>query len=175
MYQDLSDQEFGDKLVLHVEMLNRAIGQLDPSRIRLHCCWGNWDGPHLHDVPLSQVLPHLYDARVGGLSIPFANPRHLHEVAVLGRMPPPDYMSILPGVIDSTNNYVEHPEVVAARLVAVAEAIGDPSRVIASTDCGFGTFAGFEFVAEDVLWAKFAACREGADLAAQRLFGRSPH
>jgi 5-methyltetrahydropteroyltriglutamate--homocysteine methyltransferase len=172
MYQDLSDAEFRDKLTLHVDMLNRAIDRLDPARIRLHCCWGNWDGPHVHDVPLSDVLPHLYEARVGGLSIPFANPRHQHEVAVLERMPPPPHMTILPGVIDSTNNYVEHPEGIAARLVAVARAIGDPARVIASTDCGFGTFAGFEFVAEDVLWAKMAACREGADLAARRLHGR---
>lgn len=172
MYQDLTDAAFRDKLVLHVEMLNRAVDGLDRARIRLHCCWGNWDGPHVHDVPLADVLPHLYEAQVGGLSIPFANPRHQHEVAVFRHLPPPAHMSILPGVIDSTNNYVEHPEVVAARLVAVAEAIGGPARVVASTDCGFGTFAGFEFVAEDVLWAKMAACREGADLAAQRLYGR---
>lgn len=170
-FQDMSDVDFRDRIELHVDCLNRALDGFDRSRIRLHCCWGNWDGPHVHDVGLADVLPVLYRAHVGGLSIPFANPRHQHEVDALAKDPPPDHLTILPGVIDSTNNYVEHPEVVARRLVQVAEAIGDPARVIASTDCGFGTFAGFEFVAEDVLWAKLRTCREGADLASARLSG----
>lgn len=171
MFQDLSDTAFLDMLDRHIDSLNGALSGLDRSRVRLHCCWGNWDGPHQHDVPLADLLPALYRADVGGLSIPFANARHQHEIAELERRPPPDHMAVLPGVIDSTNNFVEHPEVVARRLVEVARAVGGSGRVIASTDCGFGTFAGFEFVAEDVLWAKLRACREGADMASERLAG----
>jgi 5-methyltetrahydropteroyltriglutamate--homocysteine methyltransferase len=155
---------------LHVDAINRAIARIPPERVRLHFCWGNYDGPHTHDVPLEPVLPLLYRARVGGLSLPLANPRHQHEVKVLKRVPPPPSMLILPGVIDTTTNYVEHPEVVADRIEAVVDAVGARERVIASTDCGFGTFAGSEMVAPSVVWAKLRALADGAALASRRLW-----
>lgn len=156
---------------LHVEAINQAIAAIPPERVRLHFCWGNYDGPHTHDVPLEPVLPLLYRARVGALSLPLANPRHQHEVKVLKRLPPPASMLVLPGVIDTTTNYVEHPEVVADRIVQVVDAVGARERVIASTDCGFGTFAGSEMVAPSVVWAKLRALADGAALASRRLWG----
>jgi 5-methyltetrahydropteroyltriglutamate--homocysteine methyltransferase len=155
---------------LHVDALNEATAAIPPERIRLHVCWGNYDGPHTYDVPLEAILPIVYGARVGALSLPLANPRHQHEHKVLKRHPLPDAMLLLPGVIDSTTNYVEHPEVVADRICQAVEAVGDRSRVIASTDCGFGTFAGSENVAETVVWAKLRALADGAALATSRLW-----
>ena len=155
---------------VHVEAINRAIAAIPPDRIRLHLCWGNYDGPHTHDVPLEAVLPIVTRARVGALSLPLANPRHQHEYRVLRRHPLPDSWLLLPGVIDTTTNYVEHPEVVADRICAAVDAIGDRSRVVASTDCGFGTFAGSEAVAHSVVWAKLATLSEGAALATRRLW-----
>ena len=156
---------------LHVEAINRAIAAIPPDRIRLHLCWGNYDGPHTHDVPLEAVLPIVTRARVGALSLPLANPRHQHEYRVLRQHRLPESMLLLPGVIDSTTNYVEHPEVVADRICAAVDAVGDRSRVVASTDCGFGTFAGSEAVAHSVVWAKLAALSEGAAIATRRLWG----
>ena len=155
---------------LHVDALNEATAAIPPERIRLHVCWGNYDGPHTYDVPLEAILPIVYGARVGALSLPLANPRHQHEYKVLKRHPLPDAMLLLPGVIDSTTNYVEHPEVVADRICQAVEAVGDRSRVIASVDCGFGTFAGSENVAETVVWAKLRALADGAALATARLW-----
>ena len=165
-------ERFQQAVALHVEAINRATADIPPDRIRLHVCWGNYDGPHVHDVPLEEILPLLYRARVGALSIELANPRHAHEYKVFKRHPLPDSMLLLPGVIDSTTNFVEHPEVVADRICQAVDAVGDRTRVIASTDCGFGTFAGTEAVAESVVWAKLRALREGADLATRRLWGR---
>ena len=163
-YQDLDLAGFLDRVAFHVEMINRAIGDLPAERIRLHCCWGNWDGPHIDDVDLADVLPLLYRARVGGLSLPLANPRHAHEHRAFRAHPLPDGLTLLPGVIESTSNYVEHPQVVADRLALIADAIGGAERLIASTDCGFGTFAGYTFVAEDVVWEKMKALSVGAAL-----------
>jgi len=169
-FQDEPLERFLAMVDLHVDAINRATEGIPAERIRLHVCWGNYDGPHTHDVPLEPLLPRLYRARVGALSLPLANPRHQHEYKVLKRQPPPASMLLLPGVIDSTTNYVEHPEVVADRICQAVEAIGDRTRVVASTDCGFGTFAGSENVAESVVWAKLSALREGADLATRRLW-----
>jgi 5-methyltetrahydropteroyltriglutamate--homocysteine methyltransferase len=155
---------------LHVDAINRATAGIPPERIRLHLCWGNYDGPHTHDVPLEAVLPIVSRARVGALSLPLANPRHQHEYRVLKARPLPDSMLLLPGVIDTTTNYVEHPEVVADRICAAVDAVGDRTRVIASTDCGFGTFAGSEMVAHSVVWAKLGALSEGAAIASRRLW-----
>jgi len=155
---------------LHVDAINRATAGIPPERIRLHLCWGNYDGPHTHDVPLEAVLPIVCRARVGALSLPLANPRHQHEYRVLKAHPLPDSMLLLPGVIDTTTNYVEHPEVVADRVCAAVDAVGDRTRVIASTDCGFGTFAGSEMVAHRVVWAKLGALSEGAAIASRRLW-----
>jgi 5-methyltetrahydropteroyltriglutamate--homocysteine methyltransferase len=154
---------------LHVTAINRATEGIPADRIRLHVCWGNYDGPHVHDVPLEDILPVLLRARVGALSLPLANPRHQHEYKVLARRGLPGSLLFLPGVIDTTTNYVEHPEVVADRIAQAVEAVGDRTRVIASTDCGFGTFAGSEMCAESVVWAKLRALVEGAALASARL------
>ena len=164
-------ERFLQMVELHVEAINRAIAAIPPDRVRLHLCWGNYDGPHTHDVPLEAVLPIVTRARVGALSLPLANPRHQHEYRVLRQHRLPESMLLLPGVIDSTTNYVEHPEVVADRICAAVDAVGDRSRVVASTDCGFGTFAGSEAVAPSVVWAKLAALSEGAAIATRRLWG----
>jgi len=169
-FQDQSLDGFLRMVELHVEAINQAIAGIPAPRIRLHVCWGNYDGPHTHDVPMEAILPLLYRAKVGALSLPLANPRHQHEYAVLKRQPPPTGMLLLPGVIDTTTNYVEHPQVVADRICQAVDALGDRRRVIASTDCGFGTFAGSEMVAESVVWAKLRTLAEGARLASERLW-----
>jgi len=173
LFQDKSVAEFLKIAEIHVAALNEALTGIPLDRIRLHCCWGNYEGPHMHDIPLSEILPVLCEARVGALSLEFANPRHQHEYAALKKAKLPPELILLPGVIDSTTNYVEHPEVVANRICEAVDAVGDRSRVIASSDCGFGTFAGGELVAEDVVWAKLKSCRDGADIATRRLWGRS--
>jgi 5-methyltetrahydropteroyltriglutamate--homocysteine methyltransferase len=162
---------FLEAVALHIDAINQAIAGIPPDRVRLHLCWGNYDGPHTHDVPAEAILPIVYRAKVGALSLPLANPRHQHEVKVLRRLPPPPSMLVIPGVIDTTTNYVEHPEVVADRIAAVVDAVGARERVIASTDCGFGTFAGSEMVAPSVVWAKLRALSAGAALASRRLWG----
>ena len=170
LFQDRPLHEFQQRVEWHIEAINLAIAGLPRDRVRLHVCWGNWDGPHVDDVELADVLPLLYEAKVGALSLPGANPRHQHDVKLLKRQPPPGDMLLIGGVIDVTTHYVEHPEVVADRICAYAEAVGDPTRVIACTDCGFSTFAGYVMVAEDVAWAKLATLAEGARLASERLF-----
>ena len=170
-FQDDALERLQEIVALHIDAINLAISNTPPEHIRLHVCWGNYDGPHVHDVPLEAILPLLYKARVGALSIELANPRHQHEYKVFKHYPLPDQMLFMPGVIDSTTNYVEHPEVVADRICQAVEAVGDRSRVIASTDCGFGTFAGSEMVADSVVWVKLRALREGADMATRRLWG----
>ena len=169
-FQNESLEGFQRAVALHIEAINQAIVNIPADRVRLHLCWGNYDGPHVHDVPLEAVLPIVLRAKVGALSMPLGNPRHQHEHRVLTRHRLPDGMLFIPGVIDTTTNYVEHPEVVADRLVQIVEAVGDKTRVIASTDCGFGTFAGSEMCAPSVVWAKLRALREGADLATHRLW-----
>jgi len=170
LFQDAPLERFQEVVETHIAALNLAIANIPPDRVRLHVCWGNSEGPHTHDVPLEAILPLLYQARVGALSIELANPRHQHEYAVLKRYPLPDSMLFLPGVIDTTTNYVEHPEVVADRICQSVDAVGDRSRVIASTDCGFGTYAGWNLVAESVVWAKLRTLVEGAALASARLW-----
>lgn len=168
LFKDKSSSEFLEAMEIHIEALNAAIANVPKGQIRLHCCWGNWEGPHVHDVPLRELLPLLYRANVGALSIEFANPRHQHEYAALRENPPPDDVILIPGVIDSTTSFVEHPEVVANCLGEALNIMGDVSRVIAGTDCGFNTGAGTQYVTEDVVWAKLAACRAGADIATER-------
>jgi 5-methyltetrahydropteroyltriglutamate--homocysteine methyltransferase len=167
-YWDRSLSEFLEAAELHIEVLNESIAGLPRDRIRLHCCWGNTASPHLHDVELADLLPVLVRANVSAIGLAFGNPRHQHEASVLANRVP-DHMSIVAGVIDVTTNYVEHPQVVANRLLQVIRAVGSPDRVLASPDCGFGTFAGYEWVAEDIVWEKFKTLRAGADLAARQL------
>ena len=170
-YRDLSDAEFVKAAEMHVAALNQGIEGIPRERVRLHCCWGNWDGPHIHDVALDRILPVLYQANIGALSIEFANPRHQHEYEALRRHPLPAHMVLLPGVVDTTTNIVEHPEVVARRIQEAVSAVGDRERVVASTDCGFGTFTSREWVIEPVVWLKLKSIREGADIASARLWG----
>ncbi len=169
LFADRPEREFLDFVEMTIAALNRALANVAPERVRLHLCWGNYEGPHTCDVPLEVLLPHLVAARVGGLVLSMANPRHAHEHRVLARVPLPASWLLVAGVIDTTTNYVEHPEVVAERIELAARAIGDPHRVLAGTDCGFDTAAGMGQVATGVVWEKLRALRAGADLAAQRL------
>jgi 5-methyltetrahydropteroyltriglutamate--homocysteine methyltransferase len=153
-----------------VATINRALRNVPRDRVRLHVCWGNSESPHDCDVPLEDILPALLEANVGGFVLPFANPRHAHEFRCFAKHPLKDDQVLVAGVIDSLTNFVEHPEVVADRIERVATVVGDPSRVLAGTDCGFDTSAGWGRVAEDVVWAKLSSLRDGARLASDRLF-----
>ena len=155
---------------LTVAAINRALAGIAPDRVRLHVCWGNYEGPHTFDVPLQDLLPHLFAARVGGLVLSMANPRHAHEHRVVAKLGLPRDWLLVAGVIDTTTNYVEHPEVVAERIELAARAVGDPRRVLAGTDCGFDTSTGCGCIADDVVWEKLRSLRAGADLASTRLY-----
>jgi 5-methyltetrahydropteroyltriglutamate--homocysteine methyltransferase len=172
LYRDLSDAEFVKAIERHVAAINDGIDGIPRERVRLHICYGNWEGPHIHDVPLATILPALYQARVGALSIEFSNPRHAHEYDALKKHPLPKDMLLIPGVVETTSNFVEHPEVVARRIEEAVAAVGERERVIASTDCGFGTFTNREWVIEPAVWLKLRSIREGADIASKRLWGR---
>lgn len=150
--------------------INRALVDVPREKVRLHACWGNYEGPHDHDVPLRDILPILQQAKAGALFLPFANPQHAHEYRVLRDIPLAKDQILIAGVIDTTTNYMEHPETVADRLERIAEAMGDPTRVMAGTDCGFDTSAGMGRVAEDVVWGKLKALSAGAAIASKRLF-----
>jgi len=169
-FRDKSLAEFVDFVELVVATINEALRNIPRERVRLHVCWGNYEGPHDRDVPLNEILPAILKANVGALFLPFANPRHAHEYRVFDSIPLRDDQSIIAGVIDTQTNFVEHPEVVADRIERIAAVVGDPRRVLAGTDCGFDTSAGMGRVAEEVVWAKLRALREGATLASQRLF-----
>jgi 5-methyltetrahydropteroyltriglutamate--homocysteine methyltransferase len=152
----------------NVEALNHAVEDIPPERLRLHVCWGNYDGPHEHDVELKDIVDLLLQARPAGLSIEACNPRHAHEWEVFQEVGLPEGKYLIPGVIESTNNFVEHPRVVAQRLLNYARVVG-PERVMAGSDCGFGTFLGQGPVAPSIAWAKLQALAEGARLATQAL------
>lgn len=154
----------------NVTALNRALRDIPEERVRLHVCWGNYEAPHDDDVPLDEILPRLYAANVGALVVSMANPRHAHEWRCFKQYPLPAEMLLVAGVVDPTTNYVEHPEVVADRIETVANAVGDPTRVLASPDCGFATAAGLGEVADEVVWLKLRALTDGARLASGRLF-----
>jgi len=171
-YKDQPVSAFVDFVEAVVATINSALGKIARERVRLHVCWGNSESPHDCDVPLADILPALLKANVGALVLPFANPRHAHEFRCFEKYPLQDDQVLVAGVIDSLTNFVEHPEVVADRIERVVAVIGDPTRVLAGTDCGFDTSAGWGRVAEDVVWAKLASLRDGARLASQRLFSR---
>ena len=166
-YQDEPLSAFQELVRLHIRAINQAVKNIPPDQVRLHVCWGNGEAPHTGDVPLEDILPLLYEAKVGALVMEMANPRHAHEYKVYQRYPLPDHMLLVAGVIDTKTNYVEHPEVVADRIELAIKAVGDPSRVIAGTDCGFATIAGVERVQKDIVWQKLEAMRQGADIASQ--------
>jgi 5-methyltetrahydropteroyltriglutamate--homocysteine methyltransferase len=171
MYRDRSVEEFLNRAARHIEVLNHALRNVAPDRVRMHVCWGNYEGPHHHDVPLERLLPVIVRARIGGLLIEGANPRHAHEWAVFRDVRVPDDWIVIPGVISSTTNYIEHPQLVAERIGRYTDLLGR-ERVIAGSDCGFGTFAGFGPVDPDVTYLKLRSLAEGAAIASRRLWGR---
>lgn len=169
-FQDRPLSDFLDFVERVVATINEALRNIPREKVRMHVCWGNYEAPHDSDVPLANILPLIGRMNVGALVLPFANPRHAHEVRCLEGAAIDPNQIVVAGVIDSTTNFVEHPEVVAERIERVARTLGDPSRVIAGTDCGFDTAAGAGRVAEDVVWAKLTALSEGARIASRRLF-----
>ena len=171
-FRGVDDAEFVRNAALQIEALNAALVNVPADRVRLHICWGNYEGPHTRDIPLSKVLPALLKAKPAQLLIEGANPRHEHEWALWESHRLPEDKILVPGVLDTSCNFVEHPELVAQRLVRYARLVGR-ERVIAGTDCGFGTFAGFGAVHPAICWVKMQSLVEGARLASQTLWGRA--
>jgi len=169
-FKTLSREEFLRHAHVQVDALNHAVRNIPADRIRMHICWGNYEGPHTHDLPLTDVLPLLFKAKPKGLLIEGANPRHEHEWEEWKTNKLPDDKVLIAGVIDTSTNFIEHPRLVAQRIVRYANAIGR-ERVIAGTDCGLGTFAGFGPVHPDIAWAKLQTMAEGAAMASKQLFG----
>jgi len=167
----LTDEEFRDQIRMHVRALNHAVRDIPPEQMRMHVCWGNSERPHITDIPMATIVDIVLEARPAGLSFEAANPRHAHEWKVWKDVRLPDGKVLIPGVIDSTTNFVEHPELVAQRIVKFAEVAGK-ENVIAGTDCGFGTFAGYYAVKPRITWLKLAAMAEGAELASNYLWDR---
>jgi 5-methyltetrahydropteroyltriglutamate--homocysteine methyltransferase len=168
-FAHLSLAGFREQVALGVEALNRALAGIPPERVRVHLCWGNYEGPHHHDVPLADILEDVRQARVGGLTFEGANPRHGHEWKIWRGARLADRQVIVPGVIDTTTTFVEHPELVAERIVRYAEMVGR-DRVVAGTDCGFGTSAWGRKVPASIVWAKLSSLVEGARLASAALW-----
>ncbi len=171
LFQDKPLSEFLAFMRVVVDALNRALSGVPPERVRLHVCWGNYEGAHDLDVALQDIWPELARVRAGAFLLSMANPRHSHEYHLFESGCLPQNALLIPGVIDTTTNYVEHPEAVADRLLLVARALGAPSRVIAGTDCGLETSAGASNVVPEIAWAKLRALVEGARIASARLFG----
>jgi len=170
MFHELSNAEFLKIAAANIEMLNHSVRDIPADRMRLHLCWGNYEGPHHRDIPLRELLPVALKAKPQALSFEGANPRHEHEWVVFREIRLPDDRVIIPGVLDSTTNFIEHPELVAQRLVRYAEIVGR-ERVIAGTDCGFMTFArSVNQVEPEIAWAKFQAMAEGARIASKQLW-----
>jgi len=169
MFKDKTEKEYQALANLHVEVLNHATRNIAPEKMRLHVCWGNYEGPHHCDAPMSTVLPIALKARPQALLFEASNPRHAHEWTVFRDSKIPTDKILIPGVIDSTTNFVEHPELVAERICKFADIVGR-ERVMAGTDCGFSTFAGFGAVDEDIVYAKLSAMVEGANLASSKLW-----
>jgi 5-methyltetrahydropteroyltriglutamate--homocysteine methyltransferase len=168
MYRDRSLDEFDTLAARHIEILNHALRNVPAERVRMHVCWGNYEGPHHHDVPMERLLPIVLKAKPQGLLFEAANPRHAHEWAAFKNARIPDDKILIPGVLSTTTNYVEHPQLVAERIERFAQIVG-PQRVIAGTDCGFGTFAGFGPVEPDIAYMKLQSLVQGAQIASRRL------
>jgi 5-methyltetrahydropteroyltriglutamate--homocysteine methyltransferase len=167
MYRDRPDEEFVAAAERHVEAINRALRDVPADRVRLHLCWGNYEGPHHLDIELEKIIDVVLQAKPATILFEAANPRHAHEWAVWRDARIPDDKILAPGVLDTTANYIEHPELVAQRLEAFINIVG-PERVLAGTDCGFGTWAGFGAIDPDICWAKLRSLSEGAHIASQR-------
>ncbi|HEY3823928.1 MAG TPA: cobalamin-independent methionine synthase II family protein [Bryobacteraceae bacterium] len=171
-FKQLTDEEFLRNAELQVEALNHALANVPADRVRMHICWGNYEGSHIHDMDCGKIFPIVIKAKPMALLIEGANPRHEHEWKAWETIKLPDDKVLIPGVIGANSNYVEHPEVVAQRIVRYAHVVGK-ERVIAGTDCGFGTFAGFGSVYPPFCWMKMKALSEGARMASQQLWGKS--
>jgi len=169
MYRNASADEYLKAASRHVEVLNHALRNLPAERIRMHICWGNYEGPHHHDIPLEQLLPVVIKAKPKALLFEASNPRHAHEWIVFKKQKVPDDKILVPGVLSTTTNYIEHPELVAERILRFADIVGR-ERVMAGTDCGFGTFGGFGPVDPDIVYLKLGSLAEGARIASERLF-----
>jgi 5-methyltetrahydropteroyltriglutamate--homocysteine methyltransferase len=167
-FQSLSEAEFLRRAEQNVEALNAATANIPPERMRMHICWGNYEGPHDHDIELEKVIDVVLKARPAQLLFEAANPRHEHEWIVWRDAGLSDDKVLVPGLIDTCSNYIEHPELIAQRIERYAAIVG-ADRVIAGTDCGFGTFAGYGKIDPAVAWKKLRVLREGADIAARRL------
>jgi 5-methyltetrahydropteroyltriglutamate--homocysteine methyltransferase len=167
MYRDRSDEEFVASVERHVEAINRALRDIPAESVRMHLCWGNYEGPHHLDIPLEKIIHVILRAKPATILFEAANPRHAHEWAVWREATIPQDKILAPGVLDSTTNYIEHPELVAQRILAFTDIVG-PERVVAGTDCGFGTWAGFGAIDPDICWAKLRSLAEGARIASER-------
>jgi len=170
-YADLSVPEFRKRAQLHVEALNHALANIPPEQLRMHVCWGNYEGPHDLDVPLEDIWPVVSQMEVGAVMLSMANPRHAHEYRLFSE---PGFLGdklLIAGVIETTTNYIEHPQVVADRIERIAAAVGDPHRILAGTDCGFETSAGTKMVVPEIVWAKLKSLSDGAAIASRRLMG----
>jgi 5-methyltetrahydropteroyltriglutamate--homocysteine methyltransferase len=169
LYRDRTVEQFEVLAARHIEVLNHALRNVPADRVRMHVCWGNYEGPHHHDVPLQRLLPIVIKAKVQGLLFEAANPRHAHEWSVFKDYKIPDDRIMIPGLLSTTTNYIEHPELVAERIERFAQVVGR-ERVVAGTDCGFGTFAGFGPVEPDIAYLKLRSLVEGAQIASSRLW-----
>jgi 5-methyltetrahydropteroyltriglutamate--homocysteine methyltransferase len=169
MYRDRSLEDFERLAAQHIEILNHALRNVPAERVRMHVCWGNYEGPHHHDVPMERLLPIVLKAKPQGLLFEAANPRHAHEWAVFKDVKIPETKVLIPGLLATTTNYIEHPELVAERIERFAQIVGR-ERVMAGTDCGFGTFAGFGPVEPDIAYLKLQSLVEGAQIASRRLW-----
>jgi len=168
-YAELSLPEWRKKAELHVEALNHAVANIPPERLRMHLCWGNYEGPHHCDVALADVIDIVFRARPSAISIEAANPRHAHEWTLFEKLKLPEGKLLIPGVIESKSNFIEHPELVAQRIGRYAKLVGR-ENVMAGSDCGFGTWVGQAAVDPDVVWAKMAAMAEGARIASRQFW-----
>ena len=168
-YANLEVAEFRKRAAEHVEALNGALANVPAERVRMHLCWGNYEGTHLCDVPLSDIVDVVLSAKPAALSLEAANPRHAHEWAVFENTKLQEGKVLIPGVIESKSNFIEHPEVIANRISNYAKLVGR-ENVIAGSDCGYGTWVGQAAVDPDIVWAKFAALTEGARIASSRFW-----
>jgi 5-methyltetrahydropteroyltriglutamate--homocysteine methyltransferase len=168
-YASLSVAEFRKRAQMHVEAMNHALDGLPPERLRLHLCWGNYEGPHHRDVPLSEIIDIAFSARPAAISFEAANPRHAHEWTLFEKVKLPDGKVLIPGVLESKSNFIEHPELIAQRIARYASLVGR-ENVIAGSDCGYGTWVGQAAVDPDVVWAKMSAMAEGARLASEKFW-----
>jgi len=169
MFKEASDEGFIKIIEQHIEMLNHALRNIPAEQVRLHLCWGNYEGPHHCDIALAKILPVILKAKPQALSFEASNPRHAHEWKVFQEIKLPDDKVLIPGMLDSTTNFVEHPELVAERICRYAAIVGR-ERVLAGSDCGFSTFAGFGTIDSDIVYAKLAALAQGAAIASAKLW-----